>query len=138
MKYLHAMIRVTDLDASLKFYQRALGLQLIRHKDYPGGRFSLTYLATSEGEPEIELTHNWDGQSYTNGNQFGHLAFCVADIYAACARLQENGVPILRPPRDGKMAFVKDPNGISIELLQEGAPLAPAQPWAGMESSGSW
>ncbi|MES2298161.1 MAG: VOC family protein [Pseudomonadota bacterium] len=138
MKYLHAMIRVADLDASLRFYQTALGLQLLRHKDYPGGRFSLYYLASAPGEPEIELTHNWDKASYTHGDSFGHLAFCVDDIYAQCQRLQDAGVTVLRPPRDGRMAFVKDPDGISIELLQRGEALAPSQPWASMENTGSW
>jgi lactoylglutathione lyase len=138
VKFLHSMIRVADLDASLRFYRDALGLQLIRHKDYPAGRFSLYYLASAEGEPEIELTHNWDTTAYTNGNNFGHLAFCVDDIYALCQRLQDAGIRILRPPRDGKMAFVKDPNGISIELLQRGAPLEAKQPWQSMESTGSW
>lgn len=138
MKFLHSMIRVVDLNASLTFYSDALGLNLIRHKDYPDGRFSLYYFATTAGEPEVELTHNWDNTTYTNGNNFGHLAFSVGDIYATCLRLQQAGVTILRPPRDGKMAFIKDPNGISIELLQEGVVLAPQQPWLSMQNTGSW
>ena len=138
MKFLHSMIRVVDLNASLTFYSDALGLNLIRHKDYPDGRFSLYYFASAAGEPEVELTHNWDNATYTNGNNFGHLAFSVSDIYATCLRLQQAGVTILRPPRDGKMAFIKDPNGISIELLQEGIALAPQQPWLSMQNTGSW
>lgn len=138
MKFLHSMIRVVDLDASLKFYGDALDLKLIRHKEYPDGRFSLYYFASEAGAPEIELTHNWDSTTYTNGNNFGHLAFSVSDIYALCHRLQQAGVIILRPPRDGKMAFIKDPNGISIELLQEGFALAPKQPWVSMQNTGSW
>lgn len=138
MKFLHSMIRVSDLDASLHFYGEALGLQLVRSKDYPEDRFSLYYFASEAGAPEVELTHNWDKFSYVNGDNFGHLAFCVDDIHAICLRLQHAGVAILRPPRDGRMAFVKDPNGISIELLQKDAALPPVQPWLSMANSGSW
>lgn len=138
MKYVHAMIRVSDLAASLRFYQDLMGLTLLRRKDSEKGRFSLYYFASAEGEPEIELTHNWDQGSYVGGNAFGHLAFRVDDVYEACQRLAAGGVSILRPPRDGYMAFVKDPSGISIELLQTGAALPPAEPWASMPSTGSW
>lgn len=138
MKYLHAMIRVSDLQASLDFYQALLGLELLRKYDNEQGRFSLYYLAIAEGEPEIELTHNWDGGEYTNGNNFGHLAFSVADIYDVCQRLEDGGVTILRPPRDGYMAFVKDPSGVSIELLQAGS-AKPAHPkWSVMDNTGTW
>jgi len=138
MKYLHAMIRVVDIKKSLHFYQELLGLKLIRHKDYESGQFSLYYLATEEGEPEIELTHNWDGGEYTSGNAFGHLAFSVENIYDVCQKLEDNGVVILRPPRDGHMAFVKDPSGVSIELLQQGSSLPQHSKWSKMESTGSW
>lgn len=138
MKYLHAMIRVTDIDQSLKFYQDLLGLKLIRKNDYPQGAFSLYYLATETGEPEIELTHNWGGGEYTSGNAFGHLAFSVDNIYELCEKLEEAGVTILRPPRDGHMAFVKDPSGVSIELLQQGENLPINEKWASRESVGSW
>lgn len=137
MKYLHAMVRTTDPQKSIKFYE-TLGLKLMRKKDVESAKFSLYFLATAEGEPEIELTHNWDEQNYSRGNQFGHLAFQVEDIYQKCQQLQDSGVEILRPPRDGRMAFIKDPNGISIELLQEGEALAPAEPWLSMPSTGSW
>lgn len=138
MKYLHAMIRVTDIDASLRFYQELLGLELVRKKDYPQGEFSLYYLATEKGEPEIELTHNWGSGDYTAGNAFGHLAFSVENIYALCEKLEEAGVTILRPPRDGHMAFIKDPSGVSIELLQEGESLPKDNRWATRESVGTW
>lgn len=138
MKYIHAMIRVANLEASLSFYQDLMGLKLLRRKDSETGRFTLYYLASSEGEPEIELTHNWDQSNYTGGNAFGHLAFRVEDIYAACQRLTDGGVDILRPPRDGYMAFVKDPSGISIELLQTGAALPAREPWTSMPNIGSW
>jgi lactoylglutathione lyase len=138
MKYLHAMIRVADIKKSLQFYQEFLGLKLLRQKDYETGKFSLYYLATAEGEPEIELTHNWDSVDYTNGNSFGHLAFLVDNIYDLCQKLEDSGVTILRPPRDGHMAFVKDPSGISIELLQSGESLAHHEKWSKMESVGSW
>lgn len=132
------MIRVVDIKKSLHFYQTLLGLKLLRHKDYDKGRFSLYYLATEEGESEIELTHNWDGGEYQPGNTFGHLAFRVENIYQLCQKLEDNGITILRPPRDGHMAFIKDPDGISIELLQEGESLPAHDKWARMENTGSW
>lgn len=138
MQYLHAMIRVTDVEATLYFYCDLLGLKLLRKTDYDTGKFSSYYLAMAEGEPEIELTHNWDDRSYTSGDNFGHFAFAVEDIYATCHKLMDNGVTILRPPRDGYMAFVKDPNGISIEFLQQGDKLAPQEPWVSMQNTGSW
>jgi len=139
MKYLHTMVRVTDLDASLKFYRDALGLELVRRRDYEKGRFTLVYLC-APGDPtaEVELTHNWDPEVYTGGRSFGHLAYAVDDIYATCQRLMDHGVTIARPPRDGHMAFVRSPDNISIELLQAGEPLPPAEPWASMPNVGSW
>ena len=138
MRFLHAMLRVRDPQATLLFYCEHLGLQLIRKHDFPEARFSLYFVATQPGQPEVELTHNWDDREYSAGDNFGHLAFAVPDIYRACARLEAGGVKVLRPPRDGRMAFVKDPNGISIELLQEGQPLPPAEPWRSMPNVGSW
>jgi lactoylglutathione lyase len=139
MKYLHTMVRVSDVEASLRFYRDALGLQVLRRKDEPAGRFTLIFLA-APGQPEaqIELTHNWDPEVYTGGRNFGHIAYAVDDIYATCRRLQEHGVTILRPPRDGRMAFVRSPDGISIELLQAGEALPQAEPWASMPNTGSW
>ena len=139
MKYLHTMVRVSDVDASLRFYCDALGLEVVRRKDVPAGRFSLIFLA-APGQPEaqIELTHNWDPEAYTGGRNFGHVAYAVDDIYAACRRLQEHGVVINRPPRDGAMAFVRSPDGISVELLQAGAALPPQEPWASMPNTGAW
>lgn len=138
MKYLHAMIRVKDITESLHFYQELLGLILTNKIDNEKGRFSLYYLATAKGEPEIELTHNWDEGEYNSGNAFGHLAYAVDDIYELCQNLEDGGVTILRPPRDGHMAFIKDPNGISIELLQKGEDLPENEKWANMQSTGSW
>lgn len=138
MRYLHAMIRTNSPEASIDFYTKGLGLKLIRKKDYPKGKFSLYFLAENESSPMIELTHNWDEQEYQNGNQFGHLAFSTENIYQACQQLMNMGVVINRPPRDGRMAFVKDPNGISIELLQQGDSLGPEKPWASMENIGNW
>ncbi len=139
MKYLHTMVRVTDLDASLRFYRDALGLEVVRQKEYPQGRFTLCYLtAPGDGAAEVELTYNWDAEDYTGGRNFGHLAYRVDDIYATCRRLQEHGVTINRPPRDGHMAFVRSPDNISIELLQAGEPLEPAEPWKSMGNTGSW
>ena len=139
MKYLHTMVRVADLDASLRFYRDALGLQLLRQFDVPSGRFTLAFLAApGDSQAQIELTHNWDESSYTQGRNFGHLAYAVDDIYATCQRLQDHGVQIVRPPRDGTMAFVRSPDHISIELLQRGAPLPPAEPWVSMPNIGQW
>ena len=139
MKYLHTMVRVTDIDASLRFYCEALGLKELARNDYPKGRFTLVFLAAPGDErAQVELTHNWDPEPYGVGRNFGHLAYEVEDIYASCRRLQQHGVSILRPPRDGHMAFVRSPDGISIELLQEDASLAPAEPWASMPNTGKW
>ena len=139
MKYLHTMVRVTDVDASLRFYRDALGLTLLSRRDYPQGRFSLLFLAApGDEEAQVELTHNWDPETYGVGRNFGHLAYAVDDIYAACQRLAAHGVTILRPPRDGHMAFVRSPDNISVELLQKGAALAPAEPWKSMPNTGSW
>ena len=146
MRYLHTMVRVTDLDASLRFWCDLLGLQEVRRMDNEAGRFTLVFLAApkdlarsaAERAPEVELTYNWDPEVYTGGRHFGHLAYKFDDIYAACQRLMDGGVTINRPPRDGRMAFVRSPDGISIELLQEGEPLAPAEPWASMPNTGTW
>ena len=139
MKYLHAMVRVRDLDASLAFFRDGLGLVETRRRDYPEGRFTLVYLGAPENpESEIELTYNYDDEDYGSARNFGHLAFAVDDIYAACAHLQSLGVTINRPPRDGRMAFVRSPDLISIELLQKGAALPPAEPWASMANTGQW
>ncbi|KFN45647.1 glyoxalase [Arenimonas malthae CC-JY-1] len=139
MKYLHAMVRVRDLDASLRFYRDALGLVETRRRDYPQGRFTLLYLAApANPDVEVELTYNYDDEDYGGARNFGHLAFEVDDIYAACERLQSHGVVINRPPRDGRMAFVRSPDQISIELLQKGEALAPAEPWASMPNTGAW
>jgi lactoylglutathione lyase len=139
MEYLHTMIRVRDLDAALDFFVNKLGLVETRRKDVPKGKFTLVFLATEPGAPEVELTHNWDqDEPYTEGRNFGHLAYRVDNIYATCQRLLDAGVTINRPPRDGHMAFVRSPDGISIELLQKGESLAPAEPWASMENSGRW
>jgi lactoylglutathione lyase len=139
MKYLHTMVRVTDLPASLRFYVDALGLEVLRQYDNPGGRFTLVYLAApGDSEAQVELTYNWDPEVYTGGRNFGHLAYAVENIYATCERLQQHGVAISRPPRDGRMAFVRSPDNISIELLQAGPALAPAEPWVSMPNVGSW
>ena len=139
MRYLHAMVRVRDLDASLKFLREGLGLVETRRNDYPQGRFTLVYLGAPENpEAEIELTWNYDDEDYGTARNFGHLAFAVDDIHAACAHLQALGITINRPPRDGRMAFVRSPDLISIELLQKGPPLAPAEPWLSMPNIGSW
>ena len=144
MKYLHTMVRVTDIEQSLAFYRDALGLELISRRDHEAGRYTLVFLA-APGHPDaqVELTYNWpdangQGEVYTGGRNFGHLAYAVDDIYAACRRLQEHGVTINRPPRDGRMAFVRSPDGISVELLQAGAALPPAEPWASMPNTGTW
>lgn len=146
MRYLHTMVRVKDLEASLHFYHDLLGLVQTRRMDSEAGRFSLIYLAApqdqtraeTEKSPEVELTFNWDPEDYQGGRNFGHLAFEVEDIYAACQRLMDGGVVINRPPRDGHMAFIRSPDGISIELLQGGQRLAPAEPWASMPNVGAW
>jgi len=139
MKYLHTMVRVTDLDKSLKFYCDALGLRELKRKEVPQGRFTLVFLAApGDDDAQVELTYNWDPESYSGGRNFGHLAYAVDDIYATCKRLQEHGVTINRPPRDGHMAFVRSPDNISVELLQKGGALAPAEPWASMPNTGEW
>ncbi|HEX4853141.1 VOC family protein [Arenimonas sp.] len=139
MRYLHAMVRVRDLDASLAFYRDALGLVETRRRDYPQGRFTLLYLAApANPDVEVELTYNYDDEDYGSARNFGHLAFEVDDIYAACDRLKKHGVVINRPPRDGRMAFVRSPDQVSIELLQKGEALAPAEPWASMPNTGQW
>ncbi|HUH22642.1 MAG TPA: VOC family protein [Brevundimonas sp.] len=146
MRYLHTMVRVKDLEASLHFYRDLLGLVQTRRMDSEAGRFSLIYLAApmdrtraeAEKSPEVELTFNWDPEDYQGGRNFGHLAFEVDDIYAACQRLADGGVVINRPPRDGHMAFIRSPDGISVELLQAGERLAPAEPWASMPNVGAW
>lgn len=139
MKYLHTMVRVTDLDESLRFYCDALGLRELSRRDSPQGRFTLVFLAAPGDEAaQVELTHNWDREVYAGGRNFGHLAYAVPDIYAACQRLVDHGVTILRPPRDGRMAFVRSPDQISVELLQAGGALAPAEPWASMPNVGAW
>ena len=139
MKYLHTMVRVADLDESLDFYCNKLGLVELRRHDAPEGRYTLVFLsAPGDEEAQVELTFNWDPEEYSGGRNFGHLAYEVDDIYAACQRLADGGVTINRPPRDGRMAFVRSPDGISIELLQRGGALPPREPWASMENSGSW
>ena len=139
MKYLHTMVRVADLDASLDFYCNALGLEELRRYEVPQGRFTLIFLAAPGNEhAQVELTYNWDPEKLGGGRNFGHLAYAVDDIYAACERLASRGVTINRPPRDGRMAFVRSPDGISVELLQAGDALAPMEPWASMENTGTW
>ncbi len=139
MKYLHTMVRVTDLDASLRFYCDALGLQELRRHESPQGRYTLVFLAApGDEQAQVELTYNWDPEEYGIGRAFGHLAYQVEDIYAACRRLQERGVTINRPPRDGRMAFVRSPDNISVELLQQGPALPPEEPWASMPNTGVW
>ena len=146
MKYLHTMVRAKDLDATLKFYCDQLGLKDVNRYDSEAGRFTLIFLAApgdlgtaaETNSPCIEITHNWDPEDYDGGRNFGHLAFQVEDIYATCQHLLDSGVTINRPPRDGHMAFVRSPDGISIELLQAGPSLAAAEPWASMENTGEW
>ena len=146
MEFLHTMIRVSDVDASLDFYCNKLGLIEFSRKDYEKGRFTLIFLCAPEDKnlaeqnrkPLIELTYNWDKEEYTGGRNFGHLAFRVDNIYEICQKLQDNSVVINRPPRDGHMAFIKSPDGISIELLQKGDSLEPQEPWLSMENTGSW
>jgi len=139
MQYLHTMVRVTDLQASLYFYRDALGLEVLRTQDVPQGRFTLVFMAApGDARAQVELTYNWDPQDYGSARNFGHLAYAVADIYATCERIQAHGVQIVRPPRDGYMAFIRSPDHISVELLQRGAPLPHKQPWASMPNIGTW
>ena len=147
MHYLHTMVRITDIDESLDFYCNKLGLREVRRTESEKGRYTLIFLAAAddmsraqsdEKSPMLELTYNWEPESYSGGRNFGHLAFRVDDIYTTCQRLMDGGVTINRPPRDGNMAFVKSPDGISIELLQAGEPKEPAEPWTSMENTGSW
>ena len=139
MKYLHTMVRVTDIDESLDFYCNKLGLEELRRHESEQGRFTLVFLAApGDGEAQVELTYNWDPEDYGEGRNFGHLAYEVDDIYATCQKLMDAGVTINRPPRDGRMAFVRSPDNISIELLQKGGSLLVQEPWASMENSGSW
>lgn len=146
MKYLHTMLRVTNLDQSLDFFCNKLGMVEIRRNDYEKGRFTLVFLAAPDDaeqarltqSPTIELTYNWDPEVYTGGRNFGHLAFSVDNIYATCQKLQDNGLIIHRPPRDGRMAFIRTPDNISIELLQKGEALEPAEPWLSMPNTGTW
>ena len=146
MQYLHTMIRISDIDASLRFFCEGLGLYEVRRYDSESGRFTLIFLAATDDidaartqkAPLIELTYNWDPEDYTGGRNFGHLAYRVDDIYALCTRLQDLGITIHRPPRDGHMAFIKSPDGISIELLQSGDALPPSEPWLSMPNTGSW
>jgi lactoylglutathione lyase len=139
MKYLHTMVRVSDLARSLAFYCDALGLRELRRHDNENGRYTLVFLAApGDDDAQVELTYNWDPENYAIGRAFGHLAYAVDDIYAACRRLMEHGVTINRPPRDGRMAFVRSPDSISVELLQKGAALPPREPWASMPNTGSW
>jgi lactoylglutathione lyase len=146
MRYLHTMVRVTDIDQSLDFYCSKLGMKEVKRRVDEKGRYTLVFLAAPDdlGEaetvnrPMLELTYNWDPEDYSGGRNFGHLAFAVDDIYATCQRLMDGGVTINRPPRDGNMAFVRSPDGISIELLQTGSPKAPAEPWKSMPNTGAW
>jgi len=146
MKYLHTMVRVNDLEASLHFYRDCLGMVEVKRNDYEAGQFTLCYLAAAEDveqanreeAPLLELTHNWDGEEYDGGRNFGHLAFSVKDIYACCQKLMDAGITINRPPRDGHMAFVRSPDNISIELLQENESLPASEPWSSMENVGEW
>lgn len=139
MKYLHTMVRVTNLEESLDFYCNKLGLAELRRYDNEGGRFTLIFLsAPGDREAQVELTYNWDPEKYAGGRNFGHLAYEVDDIYAACQKLKDGGVTINRPPRDGRMAFVRSPDEISIELLQKGDALPPKEPWASMPNTGKW
>jgi len=139
MKYLHTMVRVTNIDQSLDFYVNKLGLREVRRMERPEGRYTLVFLAAPGDESaQVELTYNWDPEAYTEGRNFGHLAYEVDDIYGTCRRLLDGGVTINRPPRDGRMAFVRSPDNISIELLQKGAALPPSEPWVSMPNTGKW
>ena len=138
MKYLHTMVRVTDLDASIRFYE-LLGLTEVRRKEVEAGRFTLVFMAApGDEDAQVELTYNWDPEDYDGGRNFGHLAYAVDDVYATCQRLMDAGVRINRPPREGRMAFVRSPDNISVELLQAGEALAPAEPWKSMPNTGEW
>lgn len=139
MKYLHTMVRVSDMDASLAFYCDALGLEELRRSEHETGRFTLIFLAApGDRDAQVELTFNWDPEELDDGRNFGHLAYAVDDIHAVCRHLVDHGVTINRPPRDGRMAFVRSPDGISVELLQRGEPLPPTEPWKSMENIGTW
>ena len=139
MKYLHTMVRVSDLERSLDFYCKKLGLKELKRMENEKGRFTLVFLAApGDEDAQVELTYNWDPEAYTGGRNFGHLAYAVDDIYATCQRLMDSGVTINRPPRDGHMAFVRSPDGISIELLQKGGSLPPREPWTSMKNQGTW
>ena len=139
MKYLHTMVRVTDIEQSLKFYRDALGLMELKRHESTKGRFTLVYLAAKgDADAQVELTYNWDPENYDGGRNFGHLAYAVDDIYATCQRLMDHGVTINRPPRDGHMAFIRSPDNISVELLQKNGALPPAEPWASMPNTGVW
>jgi lactoylglutathione lyase len=139
MKYLHTMVRVTDIDASLDFYCNKLGLKELRRHESPGGRFTLVFLAApGDEEAMVELTYNWDPETLSGGRNFGHLAYRVENLYALCQHMMDNGVTINRPPRDGHMAFVRSPDGVSIELLQAGEALPPQEPWKSMPNTGVW
>jgi len=139
MKYLHTMVRVSDLEDSLTFYCKHLGLEELRRYDNEEGRFTLVFLAApGDSDAQVELTYNWDPEEYGEGRNFGHLAYRVEDIYATCQHLMDNGIIINRPPRDGRMAFVRSPDNVSIELLQEGNALPPQEPWKSMKNTGHW
>ena len=139
MKYLHTMVRVTDIDKSLHFFRDLLGLKEMRRQDNEKGRFTLVFLAADDNpQSQVELTYNWDPEVYTGGRNFGHLAYEVDDVYALCQKLKDGGVTINRPPRDGYMAFVRSPDNISVELLQKGGPKPPQEPWASMPNQGEW
>ncbi|MCG8563354.1 MAG: VOC family protein [Hyphomicrobiales bacterium] len=139
MKYLHTMVRITDIDESLDFYCNKLGLQELRRREDPAGKFTLIFLAApGDEDAQVELTYNWDSEEYGEGRNFGHLAYRVENIYELCQRLMDNGVTINRPPRDGRMAFIRSPDNISIELLQKGEALPKQEPWASMENVGHW
>lgn len=141
MQYLHTMVRISDIDASLRFYCELLGMREMSRRDSEKGRFTLIFLAAEddiERAPMLELTYNWDPETYAGGRNFGHLAYRVDDIYALCQRLQDADVTLNRPPRDGRMAFVRSPDGISVELLQKGDALEPREPWASMPNTGTW
>lgn len=139
MRYLHTMVRITDIEESLSFYRDKLGLKEVRRMENEKGRYTLIFLGPDENpEAQVELTYNWDPETYTGGRNFGHLAYSVKNIYETCQSLMDKGVTINRPPRDGHMAFIRSPDGISIELIQQGQSLAPAEPWKSMPNTGSW